>query len=73
VQVESIKKDQELLKKDQEIVQVRVEAELDGLAKDEALNNLLIRSEVERRMLDFLTSTASKEMQSRIVEELSSR
>jgi hypothetical protein len=70
---ELVKKDQELAKKDQESLRVKLEAELDGLKKDEALNNLQVRSELERRLLDFLTSTGSKEMRSRIMKELSGR
>jgi hypothetical protein len=71
VQVDSIKKDQELIKKDQEINKIKLEAEFEGLKKDEALNNLQVRSELERRFLDFLTSAASKDMQARITDELS--
>lgn len=40
------------------------------LRKEEAYNNLQIRSEVELRLLDFLTSTASKELRSGVAEEL---
>lgn len=47
VQVDSIKKDLE-------IVKIKVGAEVEGLKKDEAYNNLQVRSELE--ILDFLTS-----------------
>lgn len=73
MQVDSIRKDQELIKKDLELVKIKAEAELEGLKKDEAYNNLQVRSELERRILDFLTSTSSKDMRSRIMDELSDR
>lgn len=68
VQVGSFKKDQELFKKDQELVKIKLEAELEGLKKDEAIFNLQVRSELYRGLLDLLTSTGSKEMYSRIME-----
>lgn len=73
MQIDSIRKDQELIKKDLELVKIKAEAELEGLKKDEAYNNLQVRSELERRILDFLTSTSSKDMRSRIMDELSDR
>jgi hypothetical protein len=73
VQVDSIRRDQELIKKDLELVKIKVGAEVEGLKKDEAYNNLQVRSELERRILDFLTSTSSKDMRSRIMDELSDR
>lgn len=60
MQVDSIRKDQELIQKDLELVKIKVAAELEGLKKDAAHNNLQVRSELERRILDSLTSTASK-------------
>jgi hypothetical protein len=72
---ELVKKDQELVKelvkKDQELVKIKLEAELEGLKKDEAFKDLQVRSELNRRLLDFLTSSGSKEMRSRIMEKLS--
>jgi hypothetical protein len=60
VQIGSIRRDQELIKKDLELAKIKVGAEVEGLKKDAAYNNLKVRSELERRILDSLTSTASK-------------